>query len=216
MSDYLTPRRDQGQPDGYQPPDSYQTPDHYYQSSPGSYDPRDYFQPTEQPRGKGLSKVAVGLLCGGLGLVVGVTSTLAVSRGIGGGGAGVAPAATHSRTQTPSPTPSSDEIMVTGSLTLKGSDNFTVSSDGSCSGADWYSDIDTGAQVSVYDGSSKQIAFGPLIQSKVTGGACVFQFLISEIPRGESIYNFKIGDRGGPSFHEDDLDTGDIALTLGD
>ncbi len=120
-----------------------------------------------------------------------------------------------SDTQTATASATPDKLKVTGSLTLTGSDNFIGNSDGTCSGSDAYSDISEGTQIFVYNGASEQIAFGPLAQSKSTGDSCVFRFVIGEIPPGENFYNFKIGTRSGASFHQDDLEAGDLQLTLG-
>lgn len=209
-----TPRHGQQSPDRYQQPRQQQS------------DPQaaQQYGPPEPPKRSPwwTSRILIAVVSFAVGVGVGVGAMLPSRH------SSTDTAARTSTTPTPSATddeiasddatasPSPDELMVTGSLTLMGSDSYTTSSDGTCGGAGGYSDISTGAQIAVYTGSSEQIAFGPLLQSKVTSAGCVFRFVIDEIPTGESVYNFKIGSRGGPSFHQDDLEAGDIELTLGD
>lgn len=209
MSEQIpTPRRGQEPPDGYQQPWQQQAPQRIQAADPPSPPKRNAWW---------TSRVMIAAVAFAVGVGVGIAG-MATGRGA---------SAIHASTPSPSAPASSDdtvtssasatpdEIMVTGSLTLKGSDNFTGASGGTCSGVGGFSDINDGVQIAVYDGSSEQIAFGPLIQSESTGSSCVFQFIITQIPPGETIYNFKIGNRGGPSFHQDDLESGDIQLTLG-
>jgi type II secretory pathway pseudopilin PulG len=203
MSDYLPPERDQGEPDGYQPPDSYQTPDHYHQSSPGSYDPRGYHQPTERPKHhrRGWSRTVVGVVCAVLGFLAGLALMPAV-HAIDGAG-------------------NPDTLTVSGTLTLTSISGIYSDDDKSCTGKEGYDDVHSGSQVSVKDGAGKTLAFTKLSgDGKVTStysgfpDACQWRFTVTGVPAGEPVYTLGIGSRSGPSYHEAGL-AKTVALTLG-
>lgn len=66
----------------------------------------------------------------------------------------------------------------------------------SCDATDGYTDIASGAEVDVVDGSGKVLAIGNLAAGKVGAdtASCVFTFEVPDVPMGLSIYGVKVGN----------------------
>jgi hypothetical protein len=89
-----------------------------------------------------------------------------------------------------------------------------------------YSDIRTGAQVTVEDSAGKAIALGALQAGHVSevfdsgtavegmASLCVFGFRVNDVPAGEQIYSVEVSHRGKLNFTRDKLNE-PISLTLG-
>lgn len=127
-----------------------------------------------------------------------------------------------------SPTPSTPATLtVAGTVTVEAD---TMSSEhamgGACVTDGGYSDIRTGAQVTVADSAGKAIALGALESGYVTevfgpGTAvegmaykCSFGFTVNDVPSSEQIYSVGVSHRGKVNFTRDKLNE-PLALTIG-
>ncbi|MBV9831075.1 MAG: DUF2510 domain-containing protein [Marmoricola sp.] len=108
---------------------------------------------------------------------------------------------------------SSDTFDVKGTLTLNDASGFTDDGAGNCQGKDGYSDISTGAQVSIKDSAGKVVAVGSLGESITADGSCSFDFRVDNVPGGNKIYAVEVTHRGDVNFSRDEA--GAVSLTLG-
>ncbi|TDQ04292.1 hypothetical protein [Labedaea rhizosphaerae] len=109
---------------------------------------------------------------------------------------------------------SSNSYDLKGSITIFGSVQ-SAAMDGHCHGMDGYDDIDTGAQVNVYNRSGDLVATGELGAGKsVTGESleCTFPFTVPNVPSGT--VQLEISHRGRSTVTEDEGRGGRLALTL--
>jgi hypothetical protein len=125
-----------------------------------------------------------------------------------------------------SPTPSAP-LKVTGTITVEAdSMSSEQAMGGACVTDGGYSDIRTGAQVTMADSSGKALALGALDSGHVSevfdpgtavegmASQCVFGFTVSDVPAGEKIYSVEVSHRGKVNFTRDKLNE-PITLTLG-
>lgn len=86
-----------------------------------------------------------------------------------------------------------------------------------CYADDGFSDVATGSEVDVVDGSNKVLAVGNLEDGVETASGCEFDFTIADVPNGEKLYGVKVGNgnRGVVHFSKAQLFSGGAALSLG-
>jgi hypothetical protein len=126
------------------------------------------------------------------------------------------------------PTPSTPSTLtVTGTITVDADSSASEQAMGGvCVTEGGYSDVRTGAQVTVADAAGKALALGALESGHVSevfgpGTAvegmaykCVFGFTVNDVPSGEQIYSVEVSHRGKINFPKDKL-SDPITLTLG-
>jgi hypothetical protein len=110
-----------------------------------------------------------------------------------------------------SATKSTNTFAVNGSLEL--SDTSGDNGDGTCTGSGGYDDISPGAQVTIKDSAGKVVAVGSLGDGVSSGGACTFNFTVSDVPGGSKIYAVEVSHRGDINFTRSEAE--DVSLTLG-
>jgi len=103
-----------------------------------------------------------------------------------------------------------------GSMTLSDSDHNGIRFSGtSCEGSGGFSDIHTGAQVTVTDQSGKTVGISELQQgSYAAGNNCAFPFQV-KVPSGLKFYGVAVTHRGTVQYSETQMRSGP-ALSLGD
>lgn len=122
---------------------------------------------------------------------------------------------------TPPAPPVPTTFTFTGSFALHGSYDQYSGADvyqedgGGCHGQGGYSDIADGAQVVVTSGSDT-LGVGQLANSTYTGGNCVFQFVVENVPLGKRFYGVAVTHRGTIQEPESEAKSGNVALSLGD
>ncbi|WP_433610918.1 hypothetical protein [Prescottella agglutinans] len=105
---------------------------------------------------------------------------------------------------------------ITGVITLKGKATSSGLPTGfSCAGTGGYSDLSPTAAVKVSDESGTLLAKGHVTGSSGSSGYCVFDFTVTDVPRGNKFYEVEVSHRGGLSFTEAEAEDG-LALSLGD
>ncbi|WP_430331427.1 hypothetical protein [Rhodococcus sp. ACT016] len=105
---------------------------------------------------------------------------------------------------------------ITGMITLTGKTTSSGLPTGfACAGAGGYSDLSPAAAVKVSDESGTLLAKGHLTGSSGRSGYCIFDFTVTDVPRGIKFYEVEISHRGGLSYTEAEAEDG-LALTLGD
>ena len=104
---------------------------------------------------------------------------------------------------------------ITGTLTLTGRTTTSgLPSDFKCAGSGGYTDISPSASVTVSDESGKLLAKGRLTGSSGGTGHCVFDFTVSDVPRGSDFYKVEISHRGAVTYTESEAESGP-SLSLG-
>lgn len=108
-----------------------------------------------------------------------------------------------------------------GAFTLQGSmelnDYGGVRTTGSsCAGKGGYSDIRTGASVTVYDSANAVVASGRLVSSTPISRGCRFDIEVPDVPAGEEFYQVEVSHRGKVTVSAQDAEEGTVALVLGD
>lgn len=128
--------------------------------------------------------------------------------------AGCAPAA--------SPSPSDSAHVITGSITLYGTDvwEFAGSNSSSpCKGEGGYNDVSEGAQVLVRDGEGGILATGHLLAGASLGERtnCVFMFSVSNVGNA-AFYAIEVSHRGELTYSAAEMEGMDwrVSFTLGD
>lgn len=108
---------------------------------------------------------------------------------------------------------------LTGSLTLR--DAFGQGSDMGrgeypCVGTNGYDDIAEGAPVTVYDAAGAIVATGRLGESEALDAAesCLFPFTVAEVPTSD-FYQVEVANRGMVTFTAEQVENGEVSLTLG-
>ncbi|MGO4204012.1 hypothetical protein AB4Z09_20100 [Rhodococcus sp. TAF43] len=105
---------------------------------------------------------------------------------------------------------------ITGMITLTGKTTSSGLPTGfTCAGAGGYSDLSSSAAVTVSDESGTLLAKGHFTGSSGSSGYCIFDFTVTDVPRGSKFYEVEIAHRGGLSFTEAEAENG-VALSLGD
>lgn len=129
------------------------------------------------------------------------------------------------RASTAPTTPAS--LTVTGTITVA-ADSMSSEQEmgGACVTDDGYSDIESGAQVTVADASGKALALGALEAGRVSevfdegtavegmASLCVFGFTVKDVSPSEAIYSVEVSHRGKVNFTREKLNES-VALTLG-
>jgi hypothetical protein len=104
-------------------------------------------------------------------------------------------------------------LTVSGTFVLT-DDNLFLGTDG-CAGQDGYSDISTGAAVTVTDGTGAIVGLGRLDSAQLTStDDCTFSFSVADVPAGKNFYGVEVTHRGAVKYAEADL-AEPLALTLG-
>lgn len=97
------------------------------------------------------------------------------------------------------------QLDVSGTITITGdSSSRTVNADASCTGKGGFSDLTTGAQVTVYDASGNTVGLGKLKAGRADQYSCTMAFSASA-PGGGDIYSVTIGHRDRFQFRPADL-----------
>lgn len=139
-----------------------------------------------------------------LGVGAGVTATVVVA------GMAVAAVAGVQAMRTPS------TFDIAGTFTLKGKATTSgLPADFACAGTGGYSDLSPTAAVKVSNESGTLLAKGRMTGSYGTTGYCVFDFTVTDVPRGSKFYEVEIAHRGGLSFTEAEAEDG-LSLSIGD
>lgn len=118
-------------------------------------------------------------------------------------------------------------LTINGILTVPASIDSDQVVDGKCTATEGYADIATGTQVTVRDAAGKAVALGTLGAGKVKSlfddpksavdgyaDLCKFEFFVSKVPDGQSIYSVEVAHRGQVQFTRAALEDW-ITLTLG-
>lgn len=107
---------------------------------------------------------------------------------------------------------------ITGQLTLTDSGGgYGSMTDGqSCDGANGYSDITEGAEVTISNQSGTILATGALDQGSWSSNSCVFDFSVPHV-RDATFYQIEVGHRGNVTFSKAQLqqNSWQALLTLG-
>jgi hypothetical protein len=148
---------------------------------------------------------------------------LAAVLGLVAGAGGVAVlllGAGHSAAPAPAARPAAPTTFtVTGTLTLTDTSGYGPSilvGAGGCSGSGGYSDIRSGAGITVADATGTIVATGSLgVGRSRSSTICTFAFTISNVPTGSAFYQIEVGHRGAVTYGRDDLRTYGASLTLG-
>jgi len=106
-------------------------------------------------------------------------------------------------------------FTLVGSLTLAGFGHWTSGGVSGCAGTGGYSDIGSGASVTVYDGSGQVVAVGALSSGSLTGSSCEFAVTVPNVPDGTRFYQVEISHRGKITLSNSDAKTGHFAASLG-
>jgi hypothetical protein len=134
----------------------------------------------------------------------------------------------------PKPAETPTEFKITGTVTVDAGDASDGTMGGDCLTEGGYSDIATGAQVTVKDETGKVIALGSLeagrtsdvqtlpkfnpetaiIEDVPQATKCVFGFTVPSVPEGESFYSIEVAHRGELRYDRSNLATS-LALSLG-
>ncbi|MEV7121714.1 hypothetical protein [Kitasatospora griseola] len=87
---------------------------------------------------------------------------------------------------------------------------------GGCAGSGGYSDIRTGAAVTVYNESGTVLATGTLGPGSPKGAhGCVFTVTVSEVPKGPKFYQVEISHRGKINLSSGEAEAGLFGASLG-
>ncbi|GAB2752224.1 hypothetical protein GCM10027199_25970 [Amycolatopsis magusensis] len=106
-----------------------------------------------------------------------------------------------------------DSFSLRGSMTLYD----TKSAVNGCLGSGGYSDIHTGASVTVYGASGSVVGNGHLGPGKsATSGSCAYSLLVENVPEGEKFYQVEVSHRGKITVTAENAKAGLVALSLGD
>jgi hypothetical protein len=131
------------------------------------------------------------------------------------------PAATPAAA-TSSASSSAADFTLTGKLTLKWSRGaFVRDESGACAGSGGYSDISSGAAVTIADQTGTVIATGQLgdghadVSDAGSPIDCVFSFTVPNVPDGKTFYGVTVSHRGAIQFSADRAKGGDVALSIG-
>ncbi|WP_410640615.1 hypothetical protein [Amycolatopsis sp. lyj-346] len=85
-----------------------------------------------------------------------------------------------------------------------------------CGGSGGYSDITTGAAVTVYNAAGTVLSQGALGTGRPDGaGTCVFSLAAPNVPSGEKFYLVEVSHRGRIMVQPEDARHGKVALSLG-
>jgi hypothetical protein len=121
---------------------------------------------------------------------------------------------------TPSSSPSPTTFTFSGTVTVEAGSGSEATDGGDCVTDGGYSDISSGAQVTVTDEGGKIVALGnldPGHTAEVVGtfaSTCVFGFTVRSVPEGVAFYSIEIAHRGALRYTRSDLAT-PLALSLG-
>ncbi len=104
---------------------------------------------------------------------------------------------------------------VTGRLVLASESPGEWEEDESCSGSGGYDDIESGAQVIVYDNKDTKLATASLGEGvALTSMACRFTFTVHDVPAQDAdLYGIEVTSRGQITFSQEQAD--DVGMTLG-
>ena len=111
----------------------------------------------------------------------------------------------------------SDAFTLTGRFALRGG----AESDGAgrCQGEDGYTDIHSGAAVTVYDAGGEVIAVGALSDPKASDPelivSCEFTVTVPNVPRGERFYAVEVTHRGRVTVSAEQAEAGGFWASLG-
>lgn len=108
-----------------------------------------------------------------------------------------------------------DVFDITGIMTVNGDITYSSLTGFECEGDGGYSDMSPAAAVSVSDESGKLLAKGTLTGSTKLSDSCMFDFTVTDVPRGSTFYEVEISHRGGLSYTEEEAESG-LSLSLGD
>jgi hypothetical protein len=107
---------------------------------------------------------------------------------------------------------SSRSFTLSGEIVLSG-DSFGASKN--CWGTGALSDITDGATITVTDGGGATIALGQLTAGDLSsGGTCVFNFSVADVPSGKGFYGVEIAHRGIVRFPEAQVTAGHLQLAV--
>jgi hypothetical protein len=119
----------------------------------------------------------------------------------------------------PAPAAVPATFAVSGSLTLSDTSSYGPSIDvtgGSCNGDGGYSDIRTGAGITVADAAGTIVAIGSLGPGRASSSmSCTFSFTVSQVPTGSDFYLIEVSHRGAVTYRGDDLRRSGASLSLG-
>ncbi|MFF2814850.1 hypothetical protein ACFVT9_04850 [Kitasatospora cineracea] len=106
-----------------------------------------------------------------------------------------------------------ETFTLVGSMTLT---SGAVDTKSGCAGSSGYSDIRTGAGVTVYDESGKVLAIGALGPGMTQGvDGCAFTVNVAKVPKGSKFYQVEISHRGKINLSSNDAEAGLFGATLG-
>ena len=91
-----------------------------------------------------------------------------------------------------------ETFTMTGELDLGYDQGKYYSSELNCTGAGGYSDIQSGAPVTVYDNAGQIVALGALGPGRRNSAehVCTFKFDVPNVPAGKGFYQYEISHRG--------------------
>jgi hypothetical protein len=92
--------------------------------------------------------------------------------------------------------------------------NFTTSGVSGCGGTGGYSDLTSGASVTVTNPSGKVIATGFLGNGDYIAVSCGFRFRITGVPK-EKFYGIEISHRGVVDFSLKEVQNNDVSMDIG-
>ncbi|OLL76879.1 hypothetical protein Ae168Ps1_5299c [Pseudonocardia sp. Ae168_Ps1] len=101
--------------------------------------------------------------------------------------------------------------VVTGTSALSAS---SYGSGGSCVTYGGYDDITEGTAVTVRDSSGAIVGVGNLEAGQSDSYGCTFPFTVTDVPNS-AFYTVEISHRGEVTFTADDVETGEVQLSLG-
>lgn len=111
--------------------------------------------------------------------------------------------------------PPAEPATFTVNGTMSAELSYHDSSDGGdCRTGGGYSDIRTGAQVTVKDEAGTVVAVGKLDPGHNHSGQCVFEFAVNGVPDGKTFYGIEVSHRGELRYDRDQLNQ-TLAFTLG-
>jgi hypothetical protein len=104
-------------------------------------------------------------------------------------------------------------LTVQGTLELHDTNLFLAGS--GCAGQGGYSDIASGAAVTITNATGAMVALGRLEDPQLASlGECTFSFSVPDVPAGDGFYGVEVSHRGSVKYAEADL-ASPLTLTLG-
>lgn len=105
-------------------------------------------------------------------------------------------------------------FTVAGDIRLTSSRGWETTTYG-CTGSGGYDDISEGTSVVLKTAAGSIVGMTKLEEGYVSGGRCVFSWLMTEVPEGQRFYTVEIGHRGTLNYSRADLNES-LSSSLGD